>query len=220
MRRRYLLALIILLLIGIGFEYCLLFKSLGENRRFQNAILSAGVFAAMAASVIALSSADPRRKLVKIEITPAIKKTLYDDYDKKDLSPDLEKEYRGFPDPIRASQVHFQMTNVSGFTLKKPVITFRLPLERQHPVGEKPVYFARGFNSNLYNDIRELTRLKFGDTYIISNSNLPYWNEKDEMDIWIRMVLDNGKTKSFVVEISVNCDNADGVTKKVHVEAE
>ena len=32
------------------------------------------------------------------------------------------------------------------------------------------------------------------------------------------MVLDNGDSESFVVEISVNCDNAEGVSEKVTIK--
>ena len=31
------------------------------------------------------------------------------------------------------------------------------------------------------------------------------------------MVLDDGKLEPFVVEVSVNCENAEGVTKKVDI---
>jgi len=114
------------------------------------------------------------------------------------------------------------MTNKSGFTLNKPTLTFRVPLRRKHPHrGEKEqIWSRRSFNSNLYNSTQELRIFEFADTSILSNSNLPYWNSGEEITIWIRMVLDDSELKPFDVEVSVNCENADGITEKVKIYPE
>jgi hypothetical protein len=110
------------------------------------------------------------------------------------------------------------MANDSGFTLKKPTLTFRLPLQKQHPHKVSEIYFFRTFNSNLFNSQRQLSLLEFADTCILSNSNLPYWNDQDDFTIWIRMVLDDGKLEPFIVEVSINCENAEGVTYKCKID--
>ena len=53
-----------------------------------------------------------------------------------------------------------------------------------------------------------------------SNSNVPYWNEKEELTIWIRMALGEADFAPFEVTISINCQNAEGITKKVEISHE
>jgi len=60
--------------------------------------------------------------------------------------------------------------------------------------------------------------LEFADTRLLSNSNLPFWNNDDNITIWIRMLLNDGKLESFTVDVSVNCENAEGVTKLVRID--
>ena len=69
----------------------------------------------------------------------------------------------------------------------------------------------------LYNSTKELRIFEFADTSILSNSNLPYWNSGEEITIWIRMVLDDSKLEPFDVEVSVNCENAEGFTKRIKI---
>jgi hypothetical protein len=51
---------------------------------------------------------------------------------------------------------------------------------------------------------------------VLSNSNLPYWNDKDNITFWIRMAMHKDLSPSIVV--SVNCDNAEGVNQEVKIE--
>ena len=147
---------------------------------------------------------------------------------KSEMSETLQEDYTDFADPVESYRVQFKMVNVSGFNLRKPALTFRLPIQRQHPQKpplpqdprERPLFAktkARSFNSNLYNSQRELRVLEFADTRILSNSNLPYWNDQEEITIWIRMALNDIRLKPFIVDVSINCENADGLTKKVAV---
>jgi len=217
MKTKYLIFIIVLILIAVGFELLVLFSPLGEYSRYERVIQSAGVFVALLVAIIALSVADPRRRSVNVKIEPSIDKANIGTYSKKELSEDLKKAYQKFSDPVKSHRVQFKMTNISGFTLEKPTLTFRLPLQKQHPHKIGKIYSERTFNSNLFNSQRELRLLEFADTRILSNSNFPYWNNQDDITIWIRMILDDGKLESFIVEVSVNCENAGGVTNKVEI---
>ncbi len=218
MKTKYLILMILLILALVGFERIILFSPLGEHPRLEKAIQSAGLFIALIAAVIALSTADPKTESVRVKIENSVDATT-GWYPKNQLSEELKNFYgEAFPDPIKSNKVQFRITNISGCTLKKPTWTFRLPLEKAHPSNEvKQVYCERSFNSNLFNSQRELQLLEFADTHILSNSNLPYCNDQDNITIWIRMVLDDGRLEPFIVEISVNCENADGITKKITI---
>lgn len=117
--------------------------------------------------------------------------------------------------PSQTPQTHkvqFEIKNVSGFSLRNPVLTFRVPLPRGYKDGEPLT-----FNSNLFNSQEELRLLKFGDTLVLSNRNLPYWNHDEAITIWIRMALDR-MPDVFRVKVSLNSDNAEGATKNVSIE--
>jgi len=219
MRIRYILVISILVIIFVILEYHVLFKQLGEHPNLEKAIQAAAIFIALFAAIIALSTANPKAKIVKVKIEHSIDKTTVGEYFKKDLTDELKEAYKGFSDPIRSYQVHFAVSNNSGFNLKRPTLTFRLPLEREHPEDKgHPPYKRRTFHSNLFYSRSELKVLDFADTRIISNSNLPYWNNNDKTTIWIRMVLANEKLEPFNIEVSVNCENAEGVTQKITID--
>jgi len=212
---RYLMIIIVLILVAVGFEVLVCFSQLGEYPRLENAVRSAGISVALTAAGVALSAADPKEKLVKAKIEPSLDRVA-GWYSKKQLSAELKDSYQNLPDPIKSNRVQFKITNISGFSLRKPTLTFGLALEKAHPSnGHNNAYYGRAFNSNLYNSQRELQLLEFAATWILSNSNLPYWNDEDSMTIWIRMVLDDGKLEPFIFEVSVYCENADGVSEKV-----
>ncbi len=110
------------------------------------------------------------------------------------------------------------MRNISGFSHKRPTLTFRLQIDKQHPHKDAINFARRTFHSNILNFQRDLVSLETADTLILSNSNLPYWNNHDDISIWIRMVFDEIFSKPFSIEISVNCENAEGITKKISIE--
>jgi hypothetical protein len=201
---------------AIVFEYYVINSPRGSDTRIANAIQSAAVFVALLAAAIALSAADPKAKKVKVTIKQDIDLNNVGYYQKADLPKDLQTKYEGFPNPITSHRVQFRITNTSKFTLKKPTLTFRLPLEKQHPHKVADQY-RLSFNSNLFNSQTELRLLEFADTRLLSNSNLPFWNNDDDITIWIRMLLNDGKLEPFVVDVSVNCENAEGVTKRVQI---
>jgi hypothetical protein len=107
--------------------------------------------------------------------------------------------------------------------------------ERSHPV-KLPVYNeitnerklpelynALSFNTNLYNDPTEALRvLEFGNLRLLSKEVFTYLNNQDNLIIWIRMVLDCGdytkEKEPFNVDVSINCDNAEGVTIPIIID--
>jgi hypothetical protein len=201
---------------AIGFEYYVIISPLGSDTRIGNAIQSAAVFVALLAAIIALSVADPKANKIKVIIEQDIDPKNVGRYYKAELPNDLQNKYEDLSDPITSHRVQFKITNTSGFTLKKPTLTFKLPLDKQHPhkVGE---HYILSFNSNLFNSQSELRLLEFADNRVLSNSNLPFWNNDDNISIWIRMLLNDGKLEPFMVDVSVNCENAEGVTKSVQI---
>jgi len=216
MKIRYIIAIGVLILLAIVFEYNIICSQYGLDTRIGNVIQSAAVFAALLAAVIALTAADPKLKKVKVRIEQSVDSKHVSFFTKSDLPIDLQTKYSTYPDPITTHRVQFKITNTSGFTLKKPTLTFRLPLEKQHPHKVDDI-FTLTFNSNLFNSQTELQLLEFAETRLLSNSNLPFWNNEDDITIWIRMLLNDGKREPFMVEISVNCENAEGITKRVRI---
>ena len=133
MKTKYQVIIGFLILVAVGFELIVFYSPLGEYSRLENAIQSAGVFVALLAAVIALSIADHKRRSVSIKIEPSLDKENIGTYPKNEMSNDLKKDYQNFTDPVKSHRVQFKMTNISGFTLRKPTLTFRLPLQIQHP---------------------------------------------------------------------------------------
>ena len=177
-----------------------------------------GIFVALLAAVIALSATDPQRR----KVTAAIDEPLLtneENYHHDKMTEDLKELCKALPDPVRSHRVHFALKNTSGFTWAKPVLSFRIPIDRKHPAGkDKEKLSGLTFNSNLYNSQEELRILEVADACIISNSNVPYWNRDEKIAFWIRMVVNNGKPEPFNVYVSVNCDNADGITETVTLD--
>lgn len=220
MKIRYIVAITILILLGIVFEVLVIYSKVGEFSRLERIIQSAGIFVALLAAIIALSATDRKKKTVRVRIVPSIDKASINQYAHDKLTSELQQFYNKFPDPIESYRVQFKMTNTSGFTLKKPSLSFGLPLQKRHPAElEQRLHRICTFNSNLYNSQEELRLLEFADTLILSNSNLPYWNDGNDITIWIRMALNETVSETFDVVVSVNCENADGVTKNVPINA-
>lgn len=217
MKIKYFITAAILLLLALVFEYFIINSPCGLDPRIGNAIQSAAVFVALLAAVIALSAADPMAKKIDVKIKEDIDTNHIGFYYKADLPEDLQTKYKSLSDPITSHRVQFKITNTSGFTLNKPTLTFRLPLDKRHPYKRGDQYVL-AFNSNLYNSQTELRSLEFADTWLLSNSNLPFWNKEEDITIWIRMLIDDGKCEPFRVTVSVNSENAEGFTKQVQID--
>jgi hypothetical protein len=218
MKARYTIFIIAILAAAIAFEYLLFASLLGEHPRLENGIQAAAVFIALLAAVVALAESDPKPRQVKVAIEPYIGIDHASTHTKASLPPHLARafDHLHLSDPFSSHRVHFKMTNLSSFTLVRPSITFRLPLSRRNPHEVDGNYTAT-FNSNLFNSQDDLRILEFGDTQVLSNSNLPYWNDRDEVTIWVRMAFSEADLSPFDVEISVNGQNDQGITKRVQI---
>jgi hypothetical protein len=218
MKIRYFFFIVVLLFGAVIYGYQVLSSPSKLHPNIGDLLQGIAIFVALLASVIALSSADHKRKAVKVNITAHVEKKYTEQYSKSDFSPQLKDIYSAYPDPVVSHRVYFDMRNISGFTLKRPTLTFRLPINKKHPQKDAINYGSTTFHSNLFNYQRDLVTLETGDTLILSNNNLPYWNNDDDIGIWIRMVLDPGPPEPFPVEISVNCENAEGITKSIKID--
>ena len=217
MKRKYIITIGVLIILATVLAYFLIFSQGASDTKISNVIQSVSVFIALIIAVIAMSIADPKVKKANVEVEQSVDENNVNLYVKSDLPSDLQLKYESFPDPITSHRVQFKITNISGFTLKKPTLTFRLPIEKQHPhrVGRS---YTLTFNSNIHNPQSEFRLLEFADFCMLSSSNLPYWNNGDEITIWIRMLLNDGQLEPFIVEISLNSENAEGITTKVSIE--
>ena len=207
----------VLIILAIVLEFTLIFSQAESDTRVSHAIQCASVFAALIIAVIAMAIADPKVRKIKVAVEYNVDENNVGSYEKSDLPSDLQLKYESFPDPITSHRVQFKMTNVSGFTLKKPTLAFRLPIEKQHPhrFGRN---YRLTFNSNLYQSQSGLQLLEFADSCLLANSNLPFWNNGDDITIWIQMLLNDGEFATFKVEVSVNSENAEGTTTNVTIE--
>jgi hypothetical protein len=219
MKAPYFIIVLAIILAGAWFVSYLFASPLGPDQRMGNAIQAGAVFAALIVAVIAVAGTDPKTRRVNIAITPSIALEEVGTHVKAELPPPLRTAFSHLPERFSSYRVYFKMTNDSGFSLSEPCIAFRLPIAKRHPHQIHGNYMAT-FNSNLFNSQEHLRALEFGDTQIISNSNVPYWNEKEELTIWIRMALGEADFAPFEVTISINCQNAEGITKKVEISHE
>jgi hypothetical protein len=219
MKAQYLMLLLAIGVAAVLFVACLFASPLGRDDRVGKALQAVTVCAALVASVIAVAGTDPKPRRVRIAIDPSIALEAVGTHLKADLPLSLRDAFNHLPEHFSSHQVYFKMTNNSGFTLVEPCIAFRLPLTKRHPHQINGNYMAT-FNSNLFNSQEHLHALVFGDTQVISNRNVPYWNEKEEVTIWIRMALGGANFAPFEVPVSINCQNAEGITKKVKIAHE
>jgi hypothetical protein len=216
MKTIYKAILVTLIVLAVIFVILIYTLSLGQSSSLENVIQGLGIFVALAAAIIALAGADPKNKQIKatVEILSISDKA---EYHKNDLPNEIKNYFASLPEVFESHRIHIKITNTSDFTIEKPVLAFRLPIEKQHPHKANGTHFL-SFNSNLFNSQSEFRMLEFANTRILSNNNLPYWNPLDEVIIWIRMVLDNKDSQPFNIDISLNGENADGLTQKIKLD--
>jgi len=218
MKVKYLTILWVLIVSAIVFSALLLTSSQKLHPNLPYLLQGLGIFVALFASIIALSAADPKTKKTKVYVETEVDWDSKSTYQTEKLSPDLADIYSSFTLPIVSCKVYFNIRNESGFTLKRPTLTFRLPINKQHPEEHPVNYSQRTFHSNMFNYQRDMVSLETADKIILSNSNLPFWNDRDELNIWIRMAFErNDETAPFSIEFSVNSDNAEGITLSVEI---
>ncbi len=160
-------------------------------------------------ALVAVSTADPKRDKVNV-----IVEKVYADDKKIWKSAEPSKKSNGNCDVI-AYRIHFKIKNV-GCDLKQPIITFEVPAAKQPPSPEQDSSgksVKRAFTMGP-SDIIERPVFEVGDNIVLSRSGLPFWNKDKELEFWIRMLLRN-TSGQFDVEVSVNCENADGWAQTV-----
>lgn len=96
--------------------------------------------------------------------------------------------------------------------MKYPVTTFELPIELTPPSKSEDGKLIPDYHSNIFNVQFDFRRFTFGDSIILSNNILPFLNNKEDLPIWIRMCLSKDDTESYEIPVSLNCENAEGVT--------
>ena len=218
MKTRYIVAFVLLSLLFVAFEISLVVTALSSQAWISQAIAGAGVFVALIAAIIALHSADRKEPKIQAQVVVSIDRSKPLTHVRDEIPKTQRAQLTHDQEVFHSEKVNFAITNETGFTLREPTLAFRLPLAKQHPHRLDGGSWTVGFNSNLYNFQDELRILKFGDTAILSNSNLPFWNDGDEFEFWIRMALDAGGLEPFEVEVSFNATNAEGITVPVEVD--
>jgi hypothetical protein len=218
MKGKYKLALATLILLFLAFEIAIVAGPLGSQNWLPPALQGAAFFVALAAGVIALHSSDRNPPHAKADVHLAVGDLKLEEHT-RDSTPGRQwRELSHDISPFHSGRVHFRIKNQSGFTLREPTLSYRLPLNRQHPHRFPDASWAVTFNSNLYNNPDSLRSLQFADTAIISNSNLHFWNDDAELVIWIRMALDAPTSDPFTIEVSLNAENAQGVTSVITID--
>ncbi len=218
MKTRYIVSLIGLAVLFAVFLASLAWGPLGSYTWLSSAMQGTAVFVALTASVIALHASDRKLRYAKGTITVSLDPDERRVHKKSQIHRSIENGFASHPDTFTDDRVQFHIRNNSGFTLRDPTLTFRLPLDRQHPHRHTDGNWVVTFNSNLYNSQEDLRILQFGDTAVISNRNLPYWNKDEHFTIWIRMVLDYPNEEPFDISVSLNSENAEGTTVSVPVD--
>jgi len=169
--------------------------------------------AALAAGIIALGIANKSPHIVKFTVKMEVDKQNIQKYNPADLPDELRKGSGN--KPFHSYRVYFKIKNQSKFTLKRPVITFRLPADLTHPDKNDKGNWISCFHSNFFNVRIDLRSFQYEETIVLSNTILPYLNDDQELPIWIRMCLMEDDKKPRHVYIDLNCDNAEGETKEV-----
>lgn len=214
MKGKYIIFIALLVLVFLAFQGAIFLLPLGNHPQLQNSIQGTGIFVALFAAIIALSTADRKKKHVNIRIEPFINPQSLT-YHKNEMTDYLRNLYKGRPDTFKSHQVNFKMTNLSGFTLENTTLTFVLPYEKQPPYKKEgqTMYDSRGFTTNILNPPQML----FEEKMILSTPFLPFWNHQDSMTVWIRMLLEDAELEPFMINISVNSEKAEGKTYPVKI---
>jgi len=214
MKTRYLCFIVIVVVI-----YFVLFFLLKTYLPFSGWITASatlgGTFAAIITAIIALGIADKPPKVVKFTLNIKVNKNSYSYYGFDQLSLTAMQQLLESGKEFSPSyQVYFNIKNISGLTLNKPVVTFELPKELRHPDGwrKEVEYVNPTYHSNLFNVAVDVRQFEYEDKIVLSNNILPYLNDKQELPIWIRMCLSQDDKSEYPVKLSLNCDNAEGKT--------
>jgi len=205
-----LVVFIILIAILIGFLiYC---SQLSYESKISTLIQFTTAVAAVLTALIALLISYPQKRKADIEINCQIDKNHIEGYEETKLNDTLKEHFKDYNKPLKSHRIIFTFKNNSDFDLKKPIFSIKLPIQFAHPDDS---HNSLHFRSNIFNSSRELFLLNTEDYYILSNNILPYMNKDDDIKIWVRMIIDEKRINENEITIFVNCENADGITKKI-----
>lgn len=214
MRKFLLIIISFVVILAILFCVLLYYSTISLESKISNFLQLVAAFAALLTALIALLISYPKTKKVDIELNWQIDENNTEDYDESKFNQLLKEHFKDFKKPLRSKRVIFKFKNISKFDLKKPTFSFKIPKQFAHP--SKSNDFLE-FRSNIYNSQQELVLLDTIDYQILSNNILPYMNKEDEIQLWVRMILEGNKMVNNELTIFVNCENADGLTKKIRL---
>jgi hypothetical protein len=171
------------------------------------------IFVALFTGVLAVGISDKKNNKIDYNVKVFGNKIKdRETYDLSALSGLIKSNFAKYGDTFYSYKVNFKITNSSDFVLKKPTITIKVPVDVKHPSQD---YKTIEIRSNMFNSPDSLQALEYGDTFILSNSNLPYLHPQENIKIWIRMRLDKDDTKPFFLHIALDSENGDGNIKTI-----
>ncbi|MBN2272654.1 MAG: hypothetical protein JXN61_18720 [Sedimentisphaerales bacterium] len=212
------------MIMGAGILIFLSYHSLlGCDSQAERLIQILTGLAVAITALVAVSVADPKKDRVQAVVTkpyviPNIK-NWKETYPKNELTGMAAEFFANFADPITSYKVQFKIENTSSFDWANPIVTFWLPPEKQHPQKKEKeegnTYSELSYNSSIYNVQGDVRKFEMVGAVVISNRNLPYWKQGKHLTFWIKMTLSGEDSNPVDIEVSVDCDNADGYTKTV-----
>lgn len=217
MKLKYVVMIIALILLTGWYSYSVLSSSTGLHPQLGDLLQGLAIMVALVAGIIALATADPKTKKIIADMELDSLSNC-SSFSKADLSAELVTKYASYPDPFESCRVNLKFRNRSGITLKKPVITLTLPNERQHPVQGQPPLEKTEFRSNMFTTQHDLKVFTGGQFVILSNSLQPYWNDGDELRMWVRVACKVTGSDSFSLSVSINAENAEGISKSIQIK--
>jgi hypothetical protein len=158
---------------------------------------SIAAFAALFASIIALSSADPRKPKINIGRDISLEDSLAKPYLGYTINRAMPVDIfiQKTPKP-KEYYLKFKLTNNSTFTLMKPAIMIQAP-------------------NILHSDIFKPCEL-FRDNDHIIFDELSFWNPLDSITFGVGGFIIEGETLNIKIDIS--CKNAEGITINERIE--
>jgi len=112
------------------------FSWLGCDAQAARLIQIGTALAIAITAIIALSNADLPKQKIKAQVERYITNKIENwkiTYPKEEIAGELSKFFSNCSQPIISYKVQFKIINVSKFDWVKPVVTFWLPVEKQHP---------------------------------------------------------------------------------------
>lgn len=200
MKREYKGVLFVLLLVFVIWLYYLndIYAPLIDNASpsmimpsgAQNIAQSIAAFAAVFASIIAVSSSDPSKPKINIGREISIRNGLTKPF--LGLTFARAKPIDLFEGKIIDYHLKFKLTNNSQFTLIKPTMMIQAP-------------------NILYSDIFKPCELFRNYDHIIFEE-LPFWNSLDSITFCLGGYMGGDKILNMKIKIDINCENAEGIT--------